>query len=81
MNWYQDNSVPGHLGTEHMRHFGTRHISTEWKARRAVKGEIVLHWTCTQCAQNGEQQPDPAKHVQDQQADPGLVSGYIYYSF
>ena len=49
--------------------------------RRAVKGEIVQHWTCTQCAQNGEQQPDPAEHVQDQQVDHGLVSGYVYYSF
>ena len=31
-------------------------------------------------AQNGDQEPDPpAEHVQDQQADPRLVSGYIYY--
>jgi hypothetical protein len=41
--------------------------------KRVVKGEIVLHWTCTQCTQNGEQQPDPAEHVHDQQADPGLI--------
>jgi hypothetical protein len=40
----------------------------------------VLHWTCSHCTQNAEQDPDPdppAEHVQDQQADPRLVSGFL----
>jgi len=36
--WYQDNSVPGHLGTEHMRHFGTRY----WTFRYSVLDISVL---------------------------------------
>ena len=37
--WYQDNSVPGHLGTEHMPHFGTRY----WTFRYSVLDVTVLN--------------------------------------
>ena len=36
---YQDNSVPGHLGTEHMRHFGIRY----WTFRHSVLDISVLN--------------------------------------
>jgi hypothetical protein len=36
---YQDNSVPGHLGTEHMRHFGIRN----WTCRHSVLDISVLN--------------------------------------
>ena len=36
---YQDNSVPGHLGTEHMRHFGIRN----WTFRHSVLDISVLN--------------------------------------
>ena len=37
--WYKDNSVPGHLGTEHMSHFGTRY----WTFRYSVLDVSVLN--------------------------------------
>ena len=39
MVWYQDISGPGHLGTEHMRHLGTRY----WTSRYSVLKISVLN--------------------------------------
>jgi hypothetical protein len=37
--WYQDISGTGHLGTEHMRHLGTRY----WTSRYSVLEISVLN--------------------------------------